>query len=126
MTREEFDEMPVIMSFFPLRFATGRQCWTNFVVSCNDCGWKVPEDQTRGFVEREVTGGYRTTSTSYSVVAHALCPACNKLTTAVYLLHEDMTCTGISPATGEKACWQMRKLTLWEKIVDFTKNLWGS
>jgi hypothetical protein len=126
MTLDEFEAMPVIMDSFPLTFKTGRQKWTNFEVSCNECKRPVAHDRTRGTVERETLFGdpYRggKSFTQYHVVAHALCPVCDKLTTATYVLHEDMTLTGVHPKTGEKARWGMRKLTLWEKFVSWYKD----
>lgn len=127
MTLDEFNELPVIMSFFPLTFETGRQRWTNLEVKCNDCDQTVPTDRTRGYVDREVVcDGYRLVKeTRYSVTAHALCPSCNRLTTATYLLHEDMTLTGIHPKTGAESRWGMRRLTWWERLVDWCKALFG-
>lgn len=124
MTLDEFNALPVVMSFFPLTFTTGRQRWTNFEVNCNDCKRPVPSEQTRGHVEREViTDGYRIIqSTCYNLTAHALCPHCERLTTAHYILHEDMTLTGFHPKTGEMSRWGMRKLTWWEKLRDWFKG----
>lgn len=124
MTRDEFEALPRIWSFFPLTFNTGRQRWTEFRVQCAECKKMIPDDATRGSVDRTMTGdSYRTVqSTSYQVVAHALCPKCNKLTTATYVLHEDMTCTGIDSETGEYSRWKMRKKTRWEKFVDWWRG----
>lgn len=91
MTLDEFNALPVIMSFFPLTFITGNQRWTKFSVACNNCRSHVPTELTRGHVDQEVLGDYRINTVDYRVTAHALCPACNKLTTALYTLHEDMT-----------------------------------
>lgn len=115
MTLDEFNQLPVVMSFFPLTFESGRQKWMKFEVQCNDCDRTVPRERTRGLVDKHViTAGYRSvTSTSCQVIAHALCPDCEKLTTACYVLHEDMTLTGLHPETGQASRWNMRKLTAW-------------
>lgn len=127
MTLDEFQSLPVIMSFFPLTFTTGRQRWTNFAVNCNDCGQPVPSEQTRGHVDREVVlDGFRLIkSTCYNVVAHALCPHCDRMTTACYILHEDMTLTGLHPKTGEASRWKMRRLSLLERFIDWCKSLFN-
>lgn len=124
MTLDEFNKLPLIMSFFPLTFETGRQKWTTFVVTCNDCKRSIPEDQTRGYAYREITGdSYRViSSTSYQLVAHALCPECNRLTTACYVLREDMTLSGIDNVTGKVSNWKMRRLTAWERFTDRLKT----
>lgn len=125
MTLDEFHALPVVMTFFPLTFGSGKQKWTQFQVHCNDCDRVIPKDQTRGTVELAPWGNYRLMSTRYEVIAHGLCPGCNRLTTAHYILHEDMTLTGIHPKTGEMARWGMRKLTWWEKVVDWFKTKFG-
>lgn len=122
MTLDEFEALPVVMTFFPLTFGSGKQKWTQFRVQCNDCNREIPEERTRGSVE--LAGwSYRMASTRYEVMAHALCPGCNRLTTAHYILHEDMTLTGIHPKTGALAHWGMRRLTWWEKFRDWCKSL---
>jgi len=122
MNRDEFFELPVIMSYFPLTFVSGRQQWTNFEIHCNDCKKLIPRDRTRGEVAKVFGEGYRTVKIDYEVVAHGLCPACDKLTTAKYTLHEDMTLTGHHPKTGELSRLGMRRLTLWERARDWCKE----
>jgi hypothetical protein len=119
MTLDEFHELPTIMSYFPLTFVSGRQRWTNFELNCSDCDRVIPHDATRGEVSKLFGGGYRSVKVDYEVVAYGLCPACDKLTTARYTLHEDMTLTGHHPKTGEAARWKMRKLTWWEKLLEW-------
>lgn len=123
MTLEEFESLPIIMSFFPLTFSTGNQRWTTFSVCCNNCKKEVPEELTRGSVDKEVSGDYRTNTVDYQVVAHALCPACNKLTTAIYKLHEDMTISEFHQKSGTESRWSMRKVIFWDKICDKFKKV---
>lgn len=124
MTLGEFNALPSIMSSFPLTFDTGRQRWTHFSVSCNDCKRPVQNELTRGRVDLEtVTDGYRfVRSTHYSVVAHALCQACNSITTACCILRDDMTATSINPKTGMVHI-EMRQLTMIELFLDWCKSL---
>jgi hypothetical protein len=123
MTLEEFYELPTIMSYFPLTFVSGRQKWTNFEISCNECKKPIPQDKTRGEVAKLFGEGYRSVKVDYEVVAHGLCPYCDKLTTARYTLHEDMTLTGHHPKTREMSRWGMRKLTWWEKLLEWFSHL---
>jgi len=123
MTLDEFKAMPIIMSFFPLTFESGIQKWTVFEVRCNSCNRLIAPEQTRGFVDRQVQSNYRTIQTmSYQITAHALCPKCNKLTTANYILHEDMTLEIDVNKTGEEKRWRMRKLTTWQRFTNWLKS----
>ena len=128
MTLDEFEAMPTIMSYFPLTFASGNQKWTAFEVACNECNRNVPHDCTRGYVERQVTGTFRAVqSTSYEVIAHALCPMCNKLTTATYVLHEDMTFEGIHAKSGKRRRGKLERspeeFTLRERVLGWLRSL---
>lgn len=123
MTLDEFNALPVIMSFFPLTFESGIQKWTNFVVKCESCDHPVSTTLTRGHVDKQIQSNYRTiSSTNYEITAYALCPTCNKLTTARYILHEDMTLSGIHNKTGQPTRWHMRKFTVWERFSDWLKS----
>lgn len=126
MTFDEFEAMPIIMDSFPLTFSSGQQKFTNCVIRCNDCNRPVAYGMTRGSVEKEITysNSYRDgrNFTHYRVIAYALCEFCNKVTTAICLLHEDMTITDIHPKTKEEKRMKMRKLTRWEKFVKWYKN----
>jgi hypothetical protein len=123
MTLDEFYELPTIMSYFPLTFVSGRQRWTNFEINCADCDKTIPHDKTRGEVAKIFGEGYRSVKVDYEVVAHGLCPVCDKMTTARYTLHQDMTLTGHHPKTGEMSRWSMRKFTWWEKLLEWFDNL---
>ena len=123
VTLEEFEALPAIMASFPLTFKSGRQRWTNFEVCCNACKRPVERNRTRGAVECETTFAdpYRggKSFTEYHIVAHALCPVCDKLTTAIYSLDENMVCSEIK--NGVRYTFKMRKLTLWEKLMKFVR-----
>lgn len=115
MTLDEFRAMPRISSYLPLTFLPGKQQFTGFVLECGEC--KEDIDDSRGYVTPEgVCNDYRSLPIilSYRVMAYGVC--CNKLTTANYTFHEDMTVS-----SGE-SIWGMRKLTLWERCVYYTRN----
>lgn len=104
VTLAEFHALPTIASFFPITYAQGGR-WTTFDVRCNDCGRMVPSESTRGSVEREIKGDYRSSHVHYRVTAFALCPTCVKMTKATYVLRDDLTIEGEDPRTGERALW---------------------
>ncbi len=126
MTHDEFYAMPKISTYFPLTFETGKQKWTNFVVQCGRCEKDVDDEDTRGFAVPLFTASsaYRSmpTLTAWHVVAQALCPRCELLTTADYVLRADMTLTGRTPDGSKETTWGMRKLTFWERIIDWCRS----
>lgn len=128
MTVDEFHALPTVMSYFPLTFVVGKQQWTSFAVHCNDCNRLIPEDSTRGHVSKAYNGGYRSVKVDYEVVAHGLCPTCERMTTAEYTLHDDMTFTGRNPLTGEETTWEMRAdpqetPSRWKRLVARWKTM---
>lgn len=123
MTREEFFAMPEIRAQFPLTFeGKGRARFTHFSVACNDCKAEVPQPRTRGYAVPTRKGAtYRDPGTpAYEVVAQALCPACDKLTTAEYVLGVtaggQLFAIGRHPKTGEERQWRSRKRSWWERL----------
>jgi hypothetical protein len=128
-TREEFYAMPKVSTYLPLTFEPGKQRWTNFVVECGRCKTDVGDEDTRGYAVplSGAPGTYRDAPTvvAYHVTAQALCPRCSLLKTADYVLRDDMTLTGFDPGgSGKEGTWGMRKLTLWERIVDRLRLAW--
>ncbi len=129
MTYEEFWKLPTIKSYFPLNYASGNN-WVSFKVKCHQCGKFVSNHRTRGVVTSLFNGNYRKVNIDYEVVAHGLCHACDVITTAKYILHEDMTMSGRDPDTGKMNRWKARqedktsvlfmkpqKLMWWKKLL---------
>lgn len=117
--------MPEVLSQFPLRFeGKGKACFTHFSVQCGDCKSEVPQSQTRGYAVPTRKGAtYRDPGTpAYEVVAQALCPTCDKLTTAEYVLgvtaKGELFASGRSSKTGEERHWGFRKLSWWERFKE--------
>ena len=96
MTLAEFLSMPEIASYFPLTFEPHfpRVQWNEITVACGECQRDVPPADTRGYVTRFLESGtYRDAPLAgrrHHLVAQALCPCCETLTTADYVL-------GVSP-----------------------------
>lgn len=114
MTEEEFFALPLLSSWFPLSFSPNAQRWDELSVRCGDCERYVPADRTRGTVRPE-GHGYRSGPTCYAVEAYALCPDCDSLTSASYLLHADMSISGVDPRTGRDSRWRGRRSGLLER-----------
>lgn len=123
MTKEEFNSLPTIASFLPLKFpGGGNQEWTSVKVGCADCKKQVPSLQTRGHADLQVHDGagcYRSkTAYAWHITAFALCPLCDKMTTALVELHENMTMVSVNSVTGERTKWVSRKASLWRRSLD--------
>lgn len=122
MTRDEFEQMAILSSFFPLTFVTGRQMFTRLTIVCNSCSRVIPDDRLHGSIA-PVQDGYRSVIHAYQVEASGLCPTCDMLTHGSYTLRDDMTVTDIHVVTGDAVTYGMRTLTWTERIRAYLKKL---
>lgn len=122
MTLDEFEQLPLLTTLFPITFMTGRQKFTHFTLHCNDCGKPIADDQTRGTIG-PVVEGYRSIVTKYELDVYGICGVCNSLTRAFYIACDDMTVAEVDRSTGElRHRWRLRKATFFERIWDFFKK----
>ena len=123
MTLDDFWAMPEIYKSLPLTFPPGNQKFTKISVICNECKRNIFGIDFRGYViPINAPGDYRNAPKviAYHLEGYGYC--CKKITVADYIFREDMTMTGLNPDSGEEKTWGMRKLTRWERFVDFFKK----
>jgi hypothetical protein len=108
MTRDEFQALPRISSFFPIVFQKGGR-WNQCSGKCNECKTRIEDDDLRGHVTHPF-------SNVYIVSAIGFCRPCDSFLAFTYRLHEDMGMTGIDPHTGEWARWESRPASLWTRL----------
>lgn len=124
MTYEEFYEMPVLSTLFPLKFGYNQVEWTELTLFCNDCKKKVDSNSTRGTVTKVFSSGYRTVKVDYELYIYGLCTECDVMTRAVYTLHDDLTLSGVDPKTGKINRWKLNSQKNWWNKLFMTLFSW--
>lgn len=91
MKLQEFKSLPIFATLLPLKFETGKQRLTAFIVHCNDRNKPIPDECTRGVVTQQRNGVRSSKISAHEICAHALCPKCDRMTTANYTYYRDTT-----------------------------------
>lgn len=122
MTKDEFNALPLLKSFFPLVFRSGGR-WEQFSGMCGSCDVAFKDENFRGTVvldEREVQppplalinlGDDEVPKLSaqvFTIKALGYCPKCDLLTPIEYQMHENMGMSGYD-TSGKWTHWERPK-----------------
>lgn len=122
MTQNDFLNLPLISSYFPIRFPNNTLA-VSFSVLCGVCHETVPQSNIRGHVEQRHITSYREVSIYYEINAKALCQHCQILTNANYNLLEDLTLHGEDPLSKLPNVWKPKpvKPSILDKLFQIFK-----